>query len=492
MARLPASDITNAGTASVLVLNPGPGGGSSNTLTFTIDNLVPTLTTIAPSTQNAGGPAFTLTANGTNFVSNSVVQWNGSPRTTTFVNSRKVTASITAADISLAGTVPVTVFNPGPGGGTSGAQTFTIKNLVPMITSLSPSTATAGGPAFTLTVNGANLVSTSQVKWNGSVRTTTFVSATKITAAILASDIATAGTFPVTVFNPAPGGGTSAPKNFTVDNPVPTATSLSPTSATAGGPGFTLTVNGTNFVNGSEVKWKGSARTTTFVSSTKITAAILASDIATAGMDSVTVTNLPPGGGTSSPLTFTVNNPVPTITTISPTSALAGGAGFTLTVNGTNFVSTSTAKWNGSSRTTTFVSATKLTAAITATDISKAGTFPITVFNGTPGGGTSNAVNFTVNNPVPTITSISPSSAIAGGPSFTLTVDGTGFVSGGATASAVDWNGVKLGTTFVNANQLTATVPAGDIHTAGTASVTVVNPAPGGGTSNAETFTINP
>jgi len=93
------------------------------------------------------------------------------------------------------------------------------------------------------------------------------------------------------------------------------------------------------------------------------------------------------------------NNPVPTTTSISPSSATAGGLAFPLTVNGTNFVSGSVVRWNGSDRTTTFVSATQLTAAITAADIATAGTANVTVFNPTPGGGTSNAQTFTINAP---------------------------------------------------------------------------------------------
>jgi hypothetical protein len=91
-----------------------------------------------------------------------------------------------------------------------------------------------------------------------------------------------------------------------VNNPVPTTTSLSPGSATAGGSGFTLTVNGSNFVSGSTVQWNGSARTTAFVSPAQLTASISASDIATAGAQPVTVLNPVPGGGTSNPQTFTM------------------------------------------------------------------------------------------------------------------------------------------------------------------------------------------
>jgi len=68
----------------------------------------------------------------------------------------------------------------------------------------------------------------------------------------------------------------------------------------------------------------------------------------------------------------------------------------------------------------------------------------------------------------------------------TLTVNGGNFVS----TSTVNWNGVARATTFVSPTQLAATIPATDIAVEGTASVTVVNPAPGGGTSTAVTFTV--
>ncbi|HMZ22166.1 MAG TPA: hypothetical protein PLD20_29815, partial [Blastocatellia bacterium] len=432
-----------------------------------------------------------LTVNGTNFINSSTVQWNGNARTTTFVSATQLTAAIPASDIAAAGTANVTVNNPAPGGGTSTAAIFTINNPLPTLTSLNPNSATAGGSAFTLTVNGSNFVNTSTVWWNGNLRTTTFVSATQLTAAIPASDIATAGTASVTVNNPAPGGGSATNLTFTINNPTPVITTLSPNSATAGGAAFTLTVNGSGFINGSTVQWNGNARTTTFVSATQLTAAIPATDIANTGNANVTVVTAAPGGGTSNSASFTINqqqNPVPAITTISPTSATAGGAAFTLTVNGSNFINSSTVRWNGNARTTTFVSATQLTASIPASDIASAGTASVTVFNPTPGGGTSNAVTFTINAaaPAPTTTAINPSSGVAGGAAFTLTVSGTNFTN----ASTVQWNGNARTTTFVSATQLTAAIPASDIATAGTAGVTVVTPAPGGGTSNAQTFTI--
>jgi hypothetical protein len=182
------------------------------------------------------------------------------------------------------------------------------------------------------------------------------------------------------------------------NNPIPSLAngSLNPGSATAGGAAFTLTVTGSNFVSSSTVQWKGSARTTTFVSSTSLQAAVTAADIATAGTATVTVMTPAPGGGTSSPLTFTIGNPVPAATSLNPSTVLSGGAAFTLTVTGTNFISPSAIQWNGIPRTTTFVSSTSLQAAITAADIATAGTATVTVMTPAPGGGTSSGLSFTI------------------------------------------------------------------------------------------------
>jgi uncharacterized protein (TIGR03437 family) len=109
-------------------------------------------------------------------------------------------------------------------------------------------------------------------------------------------------------------------------NPVPTLTSLSPASAATGGPAFTLTANGTNFISGSVVRWNGSNRATTFVSSTQLTAAIPNSDIAAAGSASVTVFNPSPDGGTSTALNFNITGAGPTPQV--PSNGVLNGAGF--------------------------------------------------------------------------------------------------------------------------------------------------------------------
>jgi len=275
-------------------------------------------------------------------------------------------------------------------------------NPVPAITSISPSSATPGGLGFTLTVNGANFVNGAVVRWNGADRSTTYVSATQVTAVILASDIATAGTGVVTVFNPSPGGGVSNAISFTISSPNPAPTLGSVTPA-VGMRLQTLDVvlTGTNYISGATTVSFGpdiTLNSANVSSPTSLTANITIAAAAATGPRDVTVTNPAPGGGTATlAASFMVMNPIPAITSISPASTTAGGSGFTLTVNGTGFVSSSVVRWSGGDRTTAYVSATQLTAQITAADIATAGTAGVTVFNPVPGGGTSSSITFTIN-----------------------------------------------------------------------------------------------
>ena len=378
-------------------------------------------------------------------------------------------------------------------GGTGGGGTA--NNPTPVSVSMSPTSIVAGSAGFTITVTGSGFVNGSVIQWNGVALTTSYSSATQLTATVPATNIATAGTATITVFSPAPGGGTSGSLNFTittviVNNLVPVLTSISPNTAVAGSSSFTLTVTGTDFISGSVVNWNGSALVTTFINPTQLTAIVPATNISAGGTAAITVFTPLPGGGTSTAQTFTItaNNPVPVLSSLSPSTATAGSAAFTLTANGTNFINGSVIKWNGTALTTTYVSATQLTASVPAANITTAGVATITVFTPTPGGGTSSPLTFTIisSNPSPALTSIAPNTATAGSGSFTMVVTGTNFV----TTSVINWNGTGLATTFISATQLSALVPASNIASAGTAAVTVVNPAPGGGTSSSVNFTI--
>ena len=479
-ARILASDIANLGTFPITVMNPR--GGTSAAAANLVVSVAASISSLSPASATAGGPGFTLTLNGTGFVSGATVNFNGVARAATFVNSTQLTTQILATEIHPFGILPVTVLNPG--GATSAASNFIVNNTVPTLATISPLTQIVGTGAFTLTATGTNFNSSSVLSFNGLARATTLVNPTQLTALILASDIAATGTFPIAVSNPAPGGSTSATLPLSVINPAPSIVSFSPTVAIAGAGEFTLTINGTNLINGSMVRFNGSDRPTTFVNAAKLTAQITAADLAAPGSFPISVFNPPPGGGTSGSSNLSVNSLVPSLIGISPTSSTEGDAAFTLTVNGTGFNGSSAVRFNGSNRITSLVSANQLTAQITAADVAAAGTPAITVFNPAPGGGTSNAINHSVNNPLPTVNTINPTSKFAGDEPFLLTVNGTHFNS----SSIVRFNGSDRGTTFVNSSQLTAQITAADLTLAGPRSITVFNPAPGGGSSSAANF----
>ena len=182
------------------------------------------------------------------------------------------------------------------------------------------------------------------------------------------------------------------------DNPIPSTTSISPSLASVGSSSFIMTVNGSNFVPGSMVHFNGMARSTNYISPAQLTATINAQDVVNSGWFNITAVNPGPGGGISNTqvLTVTGNNPVPTLSSISPNSAVAGGGGFTLTLYGAGFMQGSWVRFNGLARTTTFVSSNQLTAVIPAFDIATGGTYAVDVANPAPGGASSNAILFNV------------------------------------------------------------------------------------------------
>ncbi|MDJ0927464.1 MAG: IPT/TIG domain-containing protein, partial [Gammaproteobacteria bacterium] len=186
------------------------------------DNPIPVLTGISPNQAIEGSPAFTLTVTGSSFIQESVVRWNGADRPTTYVSPTQLLASIPASDVAAAGTANVTVLNPAPGGGSSLPAVFTIEsggptqNPAPVLDSVAPQSATAGGGPVAMTLNGSDFSAASIVRLNGVDQPTTFVSANVLQATIAASNLAQAGIAAMTVYTPGPGGGTSTPDNFFV------------------------------------------------------------------------------------------------------------------------------------------------------------------------------------------------------------------------------------------------------------------------------------
>ncbi len=278
-----------------------------------------------------------------------------------------------------------------------------------------------------------------------------------------------------------------------IKSPAPTISSLSPANIAAGHPAFTLQVFGSHFTPASIVAWNGSARGSIFKTTSEIDAQIPATDIENAGTASVEVVTEPPGGGTTKAVIFTitgVQSNIPAITSISPTTATTGGAGFALTITGQNFVSQSTVLVNGAIRPSSFESSTQILASVLSSDISDAGTLQISVVNPAPGGGSSQFAILHIVNPVPVLSTLAPTAILAGSASSLITITGSNFVPD----SVVTVNGAPRTTTFSSATSLLAALTAGDFAQSGVVQVAVVNPpdgGSGGGTSVVAPFAVN-
>gem|GEM_PF-5110906 len=199
---------------------------------------------------------------------------------------------------------------------------------------------------------------------------------------------------------------------------------------------------------------------------------------------------------TSTSSSSSTTNPVPTITSISPSSGQAGTT-VSITVNGTNFVNgASVVIFNGvgvgeATPNTTFLFSIQLSATWAIPANFTPGTYNLAVVNPNNGQG-SNDATFTVTaatNPVPTITSISPTSGFLNS-AVTITVYGTNFINSSVVSISNTYSRYNLPTTFISSTKLQATIPASYVTVAGTYPITVTNPAPGGGTSNAINFTV--
>jgi uncharacterized protein (TIGR03437 family) len=368
-------------------------------------------------------------------------------------------------------------------------------NPIPAITGLAPASATVFSDPFLLTVSGTNFTAGSQIRWNGTALATTFVSSTQLTANIDASLLTSPILVNVTVFNPltkpGPGGGSSTPAVFGVQfqggNPLPVITSVFPASLVSQSvtTDLGLVVSGTGFMKEATVKFNGAPLATdqVFPPTNHVSATVPAGYLASPQLVSIWVENPLPNGGPSNVLTLKIDELPQTLTSIFPTSVPASSALFSMQIKGTNFTSASVVVVDGTPVATTMQSSTALIAAVPTSRVASGGLTTIMV-QGTFS--LSNAQILTVRNPAPSLESVSPTSVAAGTPPFQLTVRGDNFVPG----SVVRWNGQDRTTTYQAGNVLTATIPASDVKAAGTAQITVNNPAPGGGATTALSLTI--
>jgi outer membrane protein assembly factor BamB len=239
-ASISASAISQPEPYTVVVAPSLAAAGStlSNQLILSVSAL-PSITGLTPSSIVAGSPAFTLTVAGTNFPEGAVVLFGGTALPTTWEDTTQVTATVTNAQVLNAGAIPITVATSSASGAlVSAPVSLTVQPLPALASnSIDPSIATAGGPAFVLTLLGQGFVPSAVVQWNGTALQTTYVSELQLQAQVPASDIASIGTAAITVLN-STGGGTTAPLTLKIAAAAPDAVSSQITPAHTGAISF--------------------------------------------------------------------------------------------------------------------------------------------------------------------------------------------------------------------------------------------------------------
>jgi hypothetical protein len=446
------------------------------------------ISSISPKDVPVGSSAVTIVVTGTGFTSNSVIQLSGTAIPTTFISSTEISATIPASQLQTGTILKLAVANGSTVVAADTGNDVQVSNPVPTVTTLAPASVLVGSPAGTITVTGTNFVPGVALSVNGSPRTTTYMSGTQLTASLTAADFLSAAPLLLNAVNPQPGGGASGTIPLLVTNPAPAISSLSPSVLTAGSAATTVNIVGTGFVSGTGVLVNGAVRPVTVTSATVMQVALTSADLVSAGSLGITAFNPAPGGGISASAAIAINNPLPGAITLAPLSAIAGTGAAQITISGSNFVPTTVAYVNGQPRTTTYVSTAQLVASLTSADLAAAGVLPIIATNPGPGGGSSGAASLPVNNPAPGAITVTPNLVSTGTAAETpITVTGANFV----TSTVVQVNGSSRATTYISSTQLLSALTIADQATAGSLSVNVFTPLPGGGTSSAASIAIN-
>ena len=433
----------------------------------------PRLTSISTTSgPTSGGTSLTIT--GTGFTGATAVSFGSTAATTFTVNAA---TSITAlSPTAPAGTVDVTVTNPGGTSATSAADQFTFI-APPTITGVSPNSGPLAGGNW-VTVTGSDLSTTKKVSIGDSTTAFNVLGNTSLSVYIPAGEAAETMDIVVTTV-----GGTSTRTSadqytYVAPPPPPTVTGVSPNSGTALG-GTAVTITGTGFTNVVYVSFGGyAAQSFTINNDASITAVTPA--LYYDGTVDVTVQTLASGWSATNPGDqFTYADASPTVTSVSPNTGSAVG-GDTVTIIGTGFTNAYDVSFGGVSASFTVNSDSSITATTPAASADGVVDVTVTNFGGTSA--TSTADQFTYADAPPTVTGVSPNTGtVAGGD--TVTITGTGF----ATANGVSFGGVASASFTLNTDgSITAVTPAG---TAGTVDVTVSAAGGASATGTADQFT---
>ncbi len=488
-AKISIESFASTGSRTVTVTNPDTGTDSQSSA-FTV-NSAPTVTGTSPSSRGQGASNQTITITGSHFESGAglAASFSGSGITvnsTSFVSTTEVTANVTIASNATVGSRNVTVTDPD---GTSATANFAFAvNAAPTITSTSPSSRGQGASSQTVAIKGSGFVNGAGSSFGAgvTVNSTTFKSSTELTANITIEASASTGPRTVTVTNPDQGTGSLA-NAFTINVP-PNVESTNPSSRSQGASKQTVAIKGSGFASGASSSFGSGVivESTSFVSSTELSAKITVEASASTGARTVTVTN-PDGGVDTLTGGFTVTTG-PSVEAVSPNTGHKGGSQV-VTIKGSGFASGATSVFGSgiTVNSTTFKSSTELTASITIEAGASSGARTVTVTNADSGSG-SLASAFTVNS-APSIESLSPSSRPQGASSQTIVVKGANFESGAGLVVSLSGTGITVNsTTFVSSTEVSASITVASNATTGARTLTLTNPDT---TTATATFTVN-
>lgn len=357
---------------------------------------IPVLNNISPSTVEVGNDGLTMILNGENFLTTSIVRFNGSDLITTFVSESELEASLTKSKLSLIGAFEVVVANPSPNGGVSAAKQFTVTGTSQQITSISPTTMVFGFSDLILQVYGEGFTSNTVVRFNGSDRPTTFNNSTHLTAKLNSGDLLEAGEFGISAYSFDAGGGVTNSVILSIIYPEPTLNGISPSAIMAGSPTTTFIIEGSNFTPASKVQFDDFMLMTTFISSTLLSVEVSSNYLKLIGAVQIYVHTPIPGGGLSNFVVLDIYDTTPQIGKISPAKLKLGSAGLMMKIMGQGFNYTSVVKYDGMSRTTTVVDSKTIFVNILADDVKKVGKYRITVADQASGNVESNEMILTV------------------------------------------------------------------------------------------------
>jgi hypothetical protein len=479
-ATLGGTPAAGSGGTYSLSLTAHNGIGSDATQPFTLTvNQAPAITSGNSATFTVGTVgSFTVTATG--FPTPTLGESGALPSGVTFNASSGVLSGTPAAGTGGTYSIAITASN---GVTPNATQNFTLAvNQAPAITSGSSTTFTVGTVgSFTVTATGFPTPTLSQT---GALPSgVTFNMSTGVLSGTPAAGTGGTYSLSLTAHN---GIGSDATQPFTLTvNQAPAITSGSSTTFTVGTVGsFTVTATGFPTPTLGETGTMPSG--VNFTDNGNGTATLGGTPAAGSGGTyslSLTAHN-GIGSDATQPFTLTVNQ-APAITSANSTTFTVGEAG-SFTVTATGFPEPTLSESGALPSGVTFNPATGVLA---GTPGPNAGGTRNVTFTASNGVGTNATQDFTltVNNPAPTITSLSPETVNAGSPSTPITVIGTGFDQ----QSMVEVDGTPVTTTFSGSStQLGAVVPAAKLTISGTLEVTVVTPSPGGGTSNSVGLTV--